>query len=96
MKDIRPLEGIITGQVSDRLRDQTRLSILNWNAGLTRGQVTSSVVGSDHVILLQEAESHFQDIAEIAAEQFHIHRGADRLIFVLHEYLARRSRTLSA
>ena len=44
MKNITPL-GIIAEQASDRLKDQTRLSFLSWNAGLKRGQVTNSVVG---------------------------------------------------
>ena len=64
-KDIRPFEGIITDQVSDGLSVQTRLPILNWNAGLQRGKVTNSVVGPHHVILLQEAESHFHEIAAV-------------------------------
>ena len=39
----------------------------------------TGVVGSCHVILLQEAESHFHEIEAIAAEQFHIYQGADQL-----------------
>ena len=31
-------------------------------------------------ILLQEAETHFQEIANIAAQQFDIYQGADQLI----------------
>ena len=80
MKDIRPFEGTKAEQASDRLRDHTRLSILNWNAGLQRGNVTNRVVASHHVILLRDAESHFLEMAEIAAEQINIHHGADQLI----------------
>ena len=80
MKDIRPFERIIAEQVSDSLRDKTRLSILSWNAGLRTGKETHNVVGSYHVIPLQEAESHFLDNAEIAAEQFHIYQVADHLL----------------
>ena len=48
--------------------------------GLKRGRVTNSVVESHHVILLQEAKSHFHEIPEIAAEQFHTYQDADQLI----------------
>ena len=51
-----------------------------WNAGFKRGKVTNGVVCSNHEILLQEAESHFHEITEIAAEQFHFWQGADQLI----------------
>ena len=77
MKDIRPFEEIFVKQASDRLSDQTRLSIMSRNAGLKRGKVTNCVVD---VVLLQEAESHFHEIAENAAEQFHMYHGADQLI----------------
>ena len=32
------------------------------------------------MILLQEAEWHFQEIVTIAAQQFHMYQGADQLI----------------
>ena len=67
MKDIRPFEGTKAEQACDRLRDHTRLSILNWNAGLHRGNVTNRVVASHHVILLQEADSHFLEMAELTS-----------------------------
>ena len=35
------------------------------------------MVGSYHVIPLQESGSHFHEIAETGAEQFHIYQGAD-------------------
>ena len=38
------------------------------------------MVGSDRVILLQEAESYFHEITEIAEEPFHICGCADQLI----------------
>ena len=38
------------------------------------------MVESHHVILLQEAKSHFHEIPEIAAEQFHTYQDADQLI----------------
>ena len=71
-------------QASDRRCDQTRLSMLSWNAGLKKGKVTNTVVGSYHTLRLQESESDFDGIAEIAAEQFHINRSADQLI-LFHE-----------
>ena len=43
MKDIRPFEEIIAEQVSDRLSDQTCLSILSWNAGLKREAIQQTV-----------------------------------------------------
>ena len=46
MKDIRRFEGIVTEQSSDKLQDQARFSILSCNAGVKRGKVTNSVVGS--------------------------------------------------
>ena len=42
------------------------------------------MVGSYHTLRLQESESDFDEIAEIAAEQFHINRSADQLI-LFHE-----------
>ena len=80
MKEINPFEGVIAEQVIDRLSDQTLLSILSWNAVLKRGKVTNSVVGSYHVTVLLETESHFHEIAETAAEQVHMYQGADQLI----------------
>ena len=38
------------------------------------------------MIPLQEAESHFHEITEIATEQFHIYLGADHVI-VFHKYV---------
>ena len=58
MKDVRPFEGIRGEEFSDGVRDQTRLSILSWNAGFQRGKITNSLVGSYHVIILQETRSN--------------------------------------
>ena len=80
MADMRPFEGMISEQESDRLKDQTGLSVLSWNAGLRRGKVTTSLVGSFHVILLQEAVSHLDEATKIDPEQFHVYHGADQLI----------------
>ena len=44
------------------------------------GTSSCTGVGSSRVMLHHEAESHFQAIAKIAAQQFHIYRGADQLI----------------
>ena len=63
MKDARPFEGIVSDRTSGELSDQERLSILSWNVGPKGGEVANSVGGSFHVILLQEAESHFHEIA---------------------------------
>ena len=60
-------------QASDRRKDQTRLSIWSRNAELKRSKITNSAAGSDHMLLLQEAESHLR-------EQFHVYHGADQLI----------------
>ena len=57
MQDKRPFEEIITEQVCDGVSDQTRLSILSQTAGLKRGKVTDSAVGSKHVVLLQKKQS---------------------------------------
>ena len=54
---LAPFEGIV--KKSDELSDQTRLSVLNWNPAPKRGNIGNIVMRSLHVILLQEAESHF-------------------------------------
>ena len=89
MKDIRPFEGIITEQVSEKVGDQTRLSILSWKAELEIGKVTNSVVvRPNRVVPIQEAESHSHEITGIAAEQFHIYEYADQLILLHNNTLA--------
>ena len=80
-EDKRPFEGLITEQASDRQMDQTRLSFfLSWNAGMKRGKMTNVAVGSYHVIRLQAADSHLDEVTKIATEQFHVYHGADQLI----------------
>ena len=56
-------------QEQQRVERQKRLSILSWNAGPRRG-IPDSIVGSFHVILVQEAETVCHDIAT-RAQQFH-------------------------
>ena len=72
VKDTRPFAGIVNVNSSDELSDQTRLSILSWNAGPERDRVAHCVVGSVHVPVLQEAESYFQEIVTSAEQQFHV------------------------
>ena len=43
MKGVRHIEGIMSEEVSDTFLDQTRLSILSWNAGRDRTRVSSCV-----------------------------------------------------
>ena len=45
-----------------------------------RGEVSNSLVGSFHVIMVQEAESHYHEIAKNAEQQFRMYHGADQLI----------------
>ena len=44
MKDERPFEGTVSDKSSHDLSDQKRLSILSWNAGPMREEVTNSMV----------------------------------------------------
>ena len=80
MKDARPFEGILTDKNSSELSGHKLLSILSWNAGPKRGEVTSSMVGSFHVIMVQEAQTHYHEIITGAEQQFHIYQGAGQLI----------------
>ena len=59
---------------------ETTLDFLSWNAGPKRGEVTRSMVGSFHVIVVQEAQSHHHEIVTGAEQQFHIYQGAGQLI----------------
>ena len=45
-----------------------------------RGEVSNNLVGSFHVIMVQEAESHYHEIAKNAEQQFRMCHGADQLI----------------
>ena len=80
MKDARKFEGILTDKNSSELSGKKRLSISSWNAGPKRGEVTSSMVGSFHVIMVQEAETHHDEFNTGAEQQFHIYLGAGQLI----------------
>ena len=70
----------VTSECSSQLDEQWRLSILNWNAGPKRGEVTGSITGAFHVIMVQEAGTHYFDIAKDAEQQFHVCQDADQLI----------------
>ena len=76
-----PFEGIITDKNSSELSGQKRLSILSWNAGPKRGEVSSRMVGCCHVIMVQEALTHDHEIITGAEQQFHIYQGAGQLLF---------------
>ena len=70
MKDARLFEGIITDKNSSELSGQKRLSISSWNSGPKRGEVTSNMVRSFHVIMVQEAETHYHESITGAEQQF--------------------------
>ena len=72
MKDTWPFEGIVSVKSSDERSDQTSFSVLSWNAGPKRGKVANSEVGPFHVTLVQEAQSHFHEVATCAEQQFHV------------------------
>ena len=80
MKDARPFKKIVSDKSSSELSEQKRLSILSWNAGPKRGKIANSMVGSFHVILVQEAQTQHHDIARSVEQQFHVYQGADQLI----------------
>ena len=79
MKGTRPCDGLVSDAHDDELTSQMRLSILSWNVGPKRGDVTGSIMGAFHVIMIQEAETHYHEIAKAAEHQFHIYQGADQL-----------------
>ena len=79
-KGARPFEGIVSDKSSDELREQMHSSILSWNAGPKRGNVTNGMVGSFHVMLVQEAETHFHEIVTSAEQQVDVYQGADQHI----------------
>ena len=52
--------------VPNRLREQTRLSILSWNQGVRRGRegaIEEHIAGKWHVIALQEAIEYLQHMS---------------------------------
>ena len=50
---VRTFEG--NAESKGDLNKQMRLSILSWNAGTKRGEVTNSMIESFHVIIIEEA-----------------------------------------
>ena len=78
MKCVRNFEG--NADCKSGLNKQMRLSILSWNAGTKRGEVTKSMIGSFHVVIIQEAETHCKDIRTSAEQQFYIYQGADQFV----------------
>ena len=77
MKDARPFEGIVSEKSSGELSEQERLLNLKLECGTKkRGQVTSSMVGSFHLITVKEAGTHCHDIISNAEQQFYIFQGA--------------------
>ena len=70
------------------LNKQMRPSILSWNAGTKRAAVTNSTIGSFHVIIIQEAETH---------QLVHCRRSTfEREGVKIQKFQARRIRTPSA
>ena len=61
MKDARPFEGEVSDRSSGELGKQQRSSILSWNAGPKRGEAANSMVGSFHVIMVQDTLSRHQN-----------------------------------
>ena len=61
MGNVRPFKGIISEQAGDRLKDSTRLSIFELKCGIEERQCNEQ---------RGEAESHLDEIAKIATEQF--------------------------
>ena len=56
MEEVRPFEWIVTEKHSSQLIDQRCLSILSRHVGPRRGEVTRSVIGSVHVIMVQRKQ----------------------------------------
>ena len=79
MKNGKPLKGIVSVKIRDELGDQKRLSTSSWSVGPKRGEVANSMVGSVHVILVQEAETHFHDVTSNAKQLMCIYQGAGEL-----------------
>ena len=71
MKNARPFEGVVSDKSTGELSDHKRLSILRWNAGPKSGEITNRMVGSIHVIVVQEAETHYHEIIASAEQQFY-------------------------
>ena len=78
MESVRTLEG--NAESNGDLNKQMRHSILSWNAGTKRGEVTASMKGSFNVIIIQEAETHCNEIRKSTEQQFYIYQVADQLV----------------
>ena len=78
MKSVRTFEE--NAECKGGLNQQMRLSILSWNAGTNRREVRNSMIGSFHVVIIQEAETHCNKIGKNAEQQFYIYEEADQLV----------------
>ena len=74
---------IFNNDVPNRLREQTRLSILSWNHGPRRGKegsVEKHTAGKWHIIALQEALEYFE--LEYLTSHFYVtHYGGCAVLF---------------
>ena len=68
---VRTFEG--NAESKGDLNKQVRLSIFSWNAGTKRGEVTNSMIESFHVIIIEEAETHCNEIRTSAEQQCYIY-----------------------
>ena len=75
---VRTFEG--NAECKGGLNKQMRLSILSWNAGTKRGEVTNSMIESFHVIIIEEAETHCNETRTSAEQQCYIYWGANQLV----------------
>ena len=84
MKDMRLFEGLTTEQVSDKTERSDAPLNSQSECGTKERQSNRQHCGlllrSYYVISLQEADSHFHEEPEFAAEQLHINQGADQII----------------
>ena len=78
---VRNFEG--NAECKGGLNQQMRLSILSWNAERKRGEVTNSMTESFHVIIVEEAETHCNEIRTSAEQQCFIYweRGGQTNLF---------------
>ena len=54
---------------------------------MKRGKTTNVAVGSCHVIRLQAADLHLDEVTKIATVLFHVYHGADQLILPRKNYV---------
>ena len=76
MKDIQPDHNRTSKRKAERADAPVNSELECRATERQSNKQRGGVLASCHVILLQEAESHFHEIAEISAEQFH--QGADQ------------------